>query len=177
MSAAGARAGNDAVLAIQAARPIPLRVIRPIPLRALQGGRTYLRHSVLCSCAREGLHAGLVVMARHGRGWEANDAASLFTPADAEWQELVTSFLARVATAEPDELQDVKRHLGELEAQWTQLAARAEDTGGLRYSTNGGRQHVGLLHRFGQRGPGWETLDSMRSIDVQVRLRIRGEED
>ena len=123
------------------------------------------------------LHAGLVVMARHGRGWEANDAASLFTPADAEWQELVTSFLARVATAEPAELQDVKRHLEELEAQWTQLAARAEDTGGLRYSTNGGRQHVGLLHRFGQRGLGWQTLDSMRSIDVQVRLRIRGAED
>lgn len=123
------------------------------------------------------LHAGLVVMARHGRGWEANDAASLFIPTDAEWQDLVTSFLARAATAEPDELQDVQRHLRELEGYWTQLEARAEDTGGLRYSTSGGRQHVGLLRRFGERGPGWETLDSMRSIDVQVRLRVRGEED
>ena len=35
------------------------------------------------------LHAGLVVMARHARGWEPNDAASLFSAADAEWQELV----------------------------------------------------------------------------------------
>jgi hypothetical protein len=115
-------------------------------------------------------------MARHGRGWDANDDASLFTPGDAEWQDLVTTFLARAASAEPDELQDVERHLGELEAYWTQLEARAEDTGGLRYST-GGRAHMGLLHRFGERGPGWETLDSMRSIDVQVRLRVRGEED
>jgi hypothetical protein len=122
------------------------------------------------------LHAGLVVMARHGRGWESNDAAALFTATDAKWQELVTSFLARSATAEPDELEDVKRHLEELEAHWAQLAARAEDTGGLRYSTSGGRQHIGLLHRFGQHGPGWETLDSMRSIDVQVRLRVRGED-
>ena len=28
------------------------------------------------------LHAGLVVMARHARGWEPNDAASLFSAAD-----------------------------------------------------------------------------------------------
>lgn len=122
------------------------------------------------------LHADLVVMARHGRGWEANDAASLFTSSDEDWQKMVASFLERVAAAEPDELQDAQRHVEELEAQWSQLTARAEESGGLRYST-GGRQHVGLLRRFGQPGPGWETLDSMRSIDMQVRLRVRGEED
>jgi len=78
--------------------------------------------------------------------------------------------------AEPDEAQDVKRHLRELETRWAELALAAEETGGLKYSTNGGRQHVGLLRRFGERGKGWETLDSMRNIDVQVGLRVRGED-
>jgi hypothetical protein len=122
------------------------------------------------------LHAGLVVMARHARGWEPNDAASLFSAADGEWQELVNSFLERAAMAEPDEAQDVERHLQELETRWAELALDAEETGGLRYSTSGGREHIGLLHRFGERGKGWETLDSMRNIDVQVSLRVRGED-
>ena len=39
------------------------------------------------------LHAGLVVMARHGLGWDANDDASLFNAADPDWQEMVASFL------------------------------------------------------------------------------------
>ena len=122
------------------------------------------------------LHAGLVVMARHARGWEPNDAASLFSATDAEWRELVNSFLARAAMAEPDEAEDVERHLRELESRWAELALAAEETGGLRYSTNGGREHIGLLRRFGERGKGWETLDSMRNIDVQVSLRVRGED-
>ncbi len=122
------------------------------------------------------LHAGLVVMARHARGWEPNDAASLFSANDAEWQELVNSFLARAAMAEPDETQDVERHLRELETRWADLALAAVESGGLRYSTNGGREHIGLLRRFGERGKGWETLDSMRNIDVQVSLRVRGED-
>jgi hypothetical protein len=122
------------------------------------------------------LHAGLVVMARHARGWEPNDAASLFTAADTEWRELVTSFLERVARSEPDETQDVKRHLRELEARWAELALASEESGGLRYSTSGGREHIGLLRRFGETGKGWETLDSMRNIDMQVSLRVRGED-
>jgi hypothetical protein len=122
------------------------------------------------------LHAGLVVMARHARGWESNGAASLFSSSDGEWKELVSSFLRRASQADPDEAEDVERHIRELEAQWAQLTLTAEVNGGLRYSTNGGRQHVGLLRRFGHRGEGWETLDSMRNIDVQVRLSVRGEE-
>jgi len=122
------------------------------------------------------LHAGLVIMARHARGWEPNDAASLFSAADAEWQELVNAFLARAAMAEPDEAQDVERHVRELETRWAELALAGEEAGGLRYSTDGGREHVGLLRRFGERGKGWETLDSMRNIDVQVSLRVRGED-
>ena len=70
------------------------------------------------------LHAGLVVMARHARGWEPNDAASLFSATDAEWRELVNSFLARAAMAEPDEAEDVERHLRELESPMGRARAR-----------------------------------------------------
>ena len=88
----------------------------------------------------------------------------------------MTSFLDRVARSEPDEAQDVERHLRELEARWSELALASEESGGLRYSTSGGRQHIGLLRRFGETGKGWETLDSMRNIDMQVSLRVRGED-
>ena len=83
--------------------------------------------------ARErALHAGLVVMARHARGWAHNDAA-YSPPATTEWRELVNSFLERAAMAEPDEAAGVERHLRELEGSGRARARRGRD-GGLRYS-------------------------------------------
>jgi hypothetical protein len=126
--------------------------------------------------ARErALHAGLVVLARHALGLSENTEAANFEGSDQKLSELVEEFLRRVRIADPAERDDVERHLHELQAQWARLVEQANPSGGLRYS-GGGRQHVALLRRFSETGPGWPTLDSMRSVDTEVRMRIRGED-
>ena len=122
-----------------------------------------------------GLHAGLVVIARHALGLAENTQAADFDSSNETLTALVDEFLRRVSVADPNESENVERHLKELEAEWQHLVDQAHPVGGLRYA-GGGRQHVTLLRRFNQTGLGWPTLDSMRSVDTEVRMRVRGEE-
>jgi hypothetical protein len=121
------------------------------------------------------LHADLVVLARHARGWQANTAAGKFSAVDSEWLSLVQSFLDRISRADPDELESAKQHLKDLEDFWAMRVADAEASGGLRYRASG-RQHVGLLRPYDHGGDEWPTLNSMRNIDVEVRMQVRGED-
>lgn len=121
------------------------------------------------------LHADLVMLARHAQGWTENDQAGKFDPADPDWLSLVAQFLERVERSDPEELAQIERHIQELESVWTQRAVMATSVGGLRYRATG-KQHVGLLRSFEDDGPEWPTLNSMRNIDVEVRMRVRGEE-
>jgi len=114
-------------------------------------------------------------MARHARGWGENAEAAEFDSADAEWLSLVGQFLDRIERSAPEELDQVKEHIQELENAWSQRAGAAVSVGGLRYKS-AGKQHVGLLRSFEDEGPEWATLNSMRNIDVEVRMRVRGED-
>lgn len=121
------------------------------------------------------LHADLVMLARHAQGWTENDQAGKFDPADPDWLSLIGQFLERVERSDPEELDQIGRHIQELESAWTQRAVTATSVGGLRYRSTG-KQHVGLLRSFEDDGPEWPTLNSMRNIDVEVRMRVRGED-
>lgn len=121
------------------------------------------------------LHAALVVIARHAVGLASNDSADAFDTDDPVLQELVDEFMRRVDTADAEELAAVGQHLDDLRAHWMGLIDEARPSGGLRYK-GGGKQSVALLRRFNQPGPGWPTLDSMRSVDTEVRMRVRGED-
>jgi hypothetical protein len=124
------------------------------------------------------LHADLVILARHARGWRSNTDAGSFTASDHDWLQLIRSLIDRIARADPGELQDVQRHLHDLEGQWGDRAAEAQSSGGLRYAAVG-REHEGLLSRFGHDEhdrKSWQTLDSMRNIDAEVNMWIRGED-
>ena len=57
--------------------------------------------------------------------------------------------------------------------EWSRLVLNAGDTGGLYYSYPG-REHARLLKRFTESGEGWPTLDSMRSVDVEITVGVRG---
>jgi hypothetical protein len=120
------------------------------------------------------LHADLVVLARHAKGWRANTDAGSFSALDDEWAVLVERFLERSGLADAGELDRIRQHIEELEEQWGQRATMAESSGGLRYRA-AGKEHVGLLRSFEQAGTEWPTLNSMRNIDVEVRMRIQGE--
>ncbi|MEU8376562.1 helicase-related protein [Micromonospora sp. NPDC048894] len=120
------------------------------------------------------LHAGLVILARHVHTWRDDRAAAAFDPKDPAWRSLVQEFVARARAADPDEADDVARHVEQLEEHWAGLVDRAHPLGGLTY-TGGGRERIQLLRKFDMPGPGWPTLDSMRNVDTDARVLVRGE--
>jgi hypothetical protein len=119
------------------------------------------------------LHADLVVLVRHALGLSGDQDAAQFDPDDERLAELLDAFLNRVEQADATELERVKAHLDDLVETWAKRAVDAQPSGGLRYS-HGGRERPKLLKRFTDRGDGWPTLDSMRSVDVEVQVQVRG---
>lgn len=121
------------------------------------------------------LHADLVILARHALGLAENTEAAEFNNSDEDLAGLLEEFLRRVTVADPAERDNVAQHLHQLGGEWVHLAEQAIPHGGLRY-TGAGKQHVALLRKFNKPGLGWPTLDSMRSVDTEVRMRVRGED-
>jgi hypothetical protein len=115
----------------------------------------------------------LVVLVRHALGLSSDPEAASFDPSDERFAMLVERFLGRVKRADATELKRVETHLNDLVETWVKRVVDAEPAGGLRYS-QGGRERPRLLKRFTDRGDGWATLDSMRSVDVEVQVEVKG---
>ncbi|SEP91279.1 helicase-related protein [Lentzea albida] len=120
------------------------------------------------------LHADLVILVRHALGLPDEDDAARFDPDDALFQELITKFLARVERADSTESGRVSAHLTDLVHTWVRRIDNAEEQGGLRYGLGGGRERPKLMRRYPERGEGWPTLDSMRSVDIEVPVHVTG---
>ncbi|MEU0237135.1 helicase-related protein [Nocardiopsis sp. NPDC006198] len=119
------------------------------------------------------LHADLVLLVRHCLGLADEKDAALFDPEDSALRTVMEDFLARVERADPEESDRVRDHIGHLTREWYAKVRQAEAHGGLRYSGTGKGQPR-LLRRFTDKGEGWQTLDSMRSVDVDVKVRVSG---
>lgn len=120
------------------------------------------------------LHAALVVIARHGAGLPQTQDAAQFDPDSPRWRDLLSGFLSRAAVADPAESAMVEQQVMDLTSEWQAMQRAALPSGGLRYWASG-RAHRGLLRRFNQSGDGWPTLDSMRNVDAESRIWVRGE--
>ena len=126
--------------------------------------------------ARErALHAAVVVLARHALGFGGDDAAALVDPHDAPVKRLLEELIERVRISDPDETDATVTHLERILGEWDVFRSEAaRRSGGLRYA-GAGKSHVALLRRFGAPGDGWETLDSMRNVDLATPVKIRGQ--
>jgi hypothetical protein len=70
-------------------------------------------------------------------------------------------------------LEATSAHLDRLIGQWGALAeAQRKTSSPLFYRA--GKQHRRLLKRFYEPGEGWETLDSMRSVDLECSIDVMG---
>ena len=120
------------------------------------------------------LRAAIVVLVRHGLKLGSDDQAGAFDHTDPKFGELVEEFLERVQVADPLERQSTALDIRDIVEEWNQrIADGATSPGGLRYSVKG-KQFESLLKGYGEQGGGWETLNSMRNIDVSSLLKVRG---
>ncbi len=61
--------------------------------------------------------------------------------------------------------------------EWLDWADEAKREGKkLYYSTRSTKNHYSLLRNFGASGNGWETLHSMRNVDRQCNISVKGED-
>ncbi|ONH61372.1 helicase [Frankia sp. CcI49] len=123
------------------------------------------------------LHAGLVILARHARGWSSELDAGAFDGDDAGMRQLIDELAERARKADASEYEKVREDLRRLAGEWTTRArGLAAAQPGLTYATRGTKNPApALLRHYDQKAEAWPTLDSMRNVDAMVNLRIRGE--
>lgn len=126
--------------------------------------------------ARErALHADLVILVRHALRLAQNTDAARFDADDPGLKEIVAELVERAQRADPDESVRVAADIERRIREWTLrvVTVDEENEGALRYRGSG-RNHPRLLKGFLDGGAGWPTLHSMRSVDVDVQVRVRG---
>ncbi|GGQ21018.1 helicase-related protein [Streptomyces virginiae] len=120
------------------------------------------------------LHAVLTILMRHGAGLDAEDKAGEIlhhTDDVARIRELV---VAHVRRADPGEAEATAAQLDSLIAEWTQEAEIARGEGKRLYYKPQGRMHTSLLTDFGKQEGLWATPQSMRNVDRECLVVVRG---
>ncbi|MBZ3901028.1 helicase-related protein [Streptomyces griseiscabiei] len=123
---------------------------------------------------KRALHAVLTILVRHGVGLNTeNRAGDILDHADgvARVRDLIVSHVQR---ADPEEAEAATDQLDELIDEWWQEAEIARGDGSRLYYQPQGRLHVSLLMDFGKQGGLWETAQSMRNVDRECLVDVRG---
>jgi hypothetical protein len=123
------------------------------------------------------LHAALVIVVRHGAGLGENNQAVEFDRSNPAVARAVDVLLTRAAASDRLEEFQTRAHLERLAEEWERRALDAKRDATNLYYEVAGKQHRRLLRHFGERGEGWETLDSMRSVDLEVPISVIGATD
>jgi hypothetical protein len=119
------------------------------------------------------LRAALVLLVRHGVGLRDNADAGNFSLDDVAVRTAIDRLVAVARRSDPDEADATERELRRLAREWQTRAELATTRGErLLYES---RDLPALLKNFGERGGGWPTMHSMRSVDRQVRVLAMGE--
>nr|MDT0664775.1 helicase-related protein [Micromonospora sp. DSM 115978] len=103
------------------------------------------------------LHAGIVLLARHAKGWAADDDAARFDRTDPDFCAIIDALLARAERADPDEAERVRLDVETYLQEWESWVNEADLSGGLRYRRTARSKSPALLRRFTDRPPGWPT--------------------
>ncbi len=122
---------------------------------------------------RRSLHAALVILARFAAGYRRNGDAGRAFPDGAETlRGHADRLVAVVERVDPAEASSARASLDGFIDAWERSALSST----LLYSDEQGR-FSRLLKGFGQKGEGTATLRSMRNVDAQTSLYVRGRND
>ncbi|NWL80416.1 hypothetical protein DM872_26550 [Pseudomonas taiwanensis] len=116
-----------------------------------------------------GLHGAFLALVRMVSAIHANNHASkISTKSDEIWQ-LAEVFLNRVDEARDGDILESRECLSRFIDDWVELATTHRNN--LRFQS-GGRAHANLIRPFREPGRGWETLQSLRSVDTPLKLKV-----
>lgn len=123
---------------------------------------------------RRALHAALVVLVRHGLGLSAEDAAGDVLDRVADVSTQAERLVEWVRRSDPAAAAGVRDDLFGLFQDWQEAARQARSDGKrLHYRTQGKGQH-NLLRDFDRGGGLWETPHSMRNVDRECQVVVKG---
>ncbi|GEB50337.1 helicase-related protein [Streptomyces cacaoi] len=120
------------------------------------------------------LHAVLTILVRHGIGLAAENRAGELLEHQAEVERVRDILVDHVCRADPSEASAAADQLDKLVESWKQEAENARVDGGRLYYQPQGRQHASLLRDFGKQDGMWPTLQSMRNVDRECLVVVRG---
>ncbi|KAA6436291.1 helicase [Agrococcus sediminis] len=117
------------------------------------------------------LRAALVIVMRQAGGLRTNESAAAFDAKSIQTATAVQRLLAHATFADPTEQNAVRRELERAALDWQEMRDRAARSGSaLRFdSTEMDRR---LLRGFTDAGPGWPAMNSMRSVDRAVGIKV-----
>ena len=78
------------------------------------------------------------------------------------------------AAADSDEVEATRRHLETIIVDWAEQAATARHAEKPLYYYVRTKQFDRLLRNFGELGAGWQTMQSMRSVDQECAIEVAG---
>ncbi|GAA2612035.1 helicase-related protein [Streptomyces axinellae] len=120
------------------------------------------------------LHAVLTILVRHGIGLDAENKAGEILGHPAEVDRVRDLVVAHVRRADPDEAEAAATELDELIGEWRQQAQIARNDGSRLYYQPQGRAHEALLTDFGKKDGLWPTAQSMRNVDRECLVAVKG---
>jgi len=128
--------------------------------------------------ARErALHAALVAVVRLAGGLPDNDNAKHFDPTSAKISILIDRLKARIANSDLQMSDETAAHLDRIVARWTERIKQAKEEGRpLLYDKGKANSAFSSLLQYfgGSDQDAWHTLNSMRHVDQECLLHVRG---
>ncbi|AQW52349.1 helicase-related protein [Streptomyces violaceusniger] len=123
---------------------------------------------------KRALHAVLIILVRHGIGLDAEDKAGDILERTVEVDRIRDLVVSHVRRADPGEADAATAQLDSLIGEWRQEAEIARNQGSRLYYQPQGRTHGSLLTDFGKQDGLWETAQSMRNVDRECLVAVKG---
>ncbi|CBG68746.1 MULTISPECIES: helicase-related protein [Streptomyces] len=123
---------------------------------------------------RRALHAALVILVRHRLGMAAENQADQVIDRLPEVETVVAELAARADAREPGVGDDVRKELSSLLADWEDAARQARKEGRELYYRSQGKGQSNLIKSFEQNYGLWETPNSMRNVDRDCQVTVKG---
>ncbi|GGR26264.1 helicase-related protein [Streptomyces roseolus] len=125
---------------------------------------------------RRALHAALVILVRHGLGLSGENQAGELIDRLPEVVVIAEQLAARASAGDSRAASAVHQELDELLSAWQQHALDARKEGKELYYRSQGKGQMHLLKNFEQHGGLWETPHSMRNVDRECQVTVKGAE-